>query len=208
MKLTQMKVQEFIDVLASEAPAPGGGSASALVGGEGAALFMMVANLTIGKPKYAEWEGVCGDALQKGGALLDALTKKIDEDTEAFNQIMAAYKLPKETDEEKKARSTRIAEATLAATQIPFELMKLALDALKVTQSLVGKSNPNAASDLGVAAECLLTCLKGAWLNVKINLGGVKEAGKAEEFQSEGSRMMAEAAELAGRIYDEVLGAL
>ncbi len=208
MKLTDMTLKTYIDTLASDAPAPGGGSAAAVAGSQGVALFMMVANLTVGKAKYAEHEELCKTSLTNGQTLLAKMTGSIDEDTDAFNLLSAAFKLPKDTDEQKTTRSAQIAEATLVATQVPFDVMNLGLEGLREAANLIGKSNANAASDVGVAASNLLACVKGAWLNVKINLSGVKVAEKAEEFGTQGKRICEEAEKLANQIYEEILSAL
>lgn len=208
MELAKMTIEEYIQQLGSSAPAPGGGSASALCGAQGAALVTMVAYLTVGKAKYADYQEVCQQAIEKGEALRQALVAAIDKDTQAFNLVSAAFKLPKETDEEKAARKQAIADATLTATQVPFETLSLAREALDVCATLVGKSNPNAASDLGVSALNLLSCAKGAWLNILINLGGVKDEEKAAFFRAKGEQLVAECEELSNRIYSQVAGAL
>ena len=131
-----MKITEFLDVLKSDAPAPGGGSASALSGAQGCALLMMVADLTLGKEKYRDFEEICLQAKKKGQSLYEELRASIDRDTEAFNLISAAFKLPKDTDEEKAVRRAAIADGTLTATEVPFNTMKLGFEALKLVESL------------------------------------------------------------------------
>lgn len=205
MKLVDMTVTSYIDLLNSDAPAPGGGSASALCGAQGAALVSMVAGLTIGKKKYPDDQELCAEVAVKASKLKDALLAQVDKDTEAFNLVSAAFKLPKETDEEKAARSKAIADATLIATQVPFETMTLCLETLKYSKALIGHSNTNAASDLGVSALNLITCMKGAWLNVLINLGGVKDEAKAQEFRVKGEEMVAAAQKQADEIYKATL---
>ena len=208
MKLVDMTVTSYLDLLNSDAPAPGGGSASALCGAQGAALVSMVAGLTIGKKKYPDDQELCAEVAQKASKLKDALLAQVDKDTEAFNLVSAAFKLPKETDEEKAVRSKAIADATLVATQVPFETMKICLEALGYSKSLIGHSNTNAASDLGVSALNLITCMKGAWLNVLINLGGVKDEEKANDFRTKGEEMVAAAQKQAEEIYQATLAIL
>ena len=203
MKLVEMKVNEYLDVLKSDAPAPGGGSASALAAAQGVALVSMVCDLTLGKEKYAEYQDVCGEAKAQAEDLYGKLVAAIDKDTEAFNLVSAAFKMPKGTDEEKAARSKAIADGTLVATEVPFETMMLCAEGLKVTEMIVGKSNPNAASDLGVEALNLLSRVKGAWLNVLINLPGVKDEALKAKFMT-GKKTIIEAEALAARIYMEV----
>lgn len=208
MELTKMTVSDYIDLLNSEAPAPGGGSASALCGAQGAALVSMVAGLTIGKKKYESDQELCIDVARKASDLKDALLMQVDKDTEAFNLVSAAFKLPKETDEQKAARSKAIADATLVATEVPYETMKLCLETLQYTKALIGHSNTNAASDLGVSALDLIACMKGAWLNVLINLGGLANKPQADKFRSEGEKMVAAAEKEADEIYKATLAIL
>lgn len=204
MKLIDMEVKHYLDVLKSDAPAPGGGSVSALAGAQGAALFMMVADLTLGKEKYADFQQVCKEAREKGQAIFDELVVGVDKDTEAFNLVSAAFKMPKETDEEKAARKQAIADGTLVATEVPFRTMQLGYEGLTLAKTMIGKSNPNAASDLGVAILNLTACIKGAWLNVKINLPGVKDEAKAAYYAEEGQKMYDAADAVAHSLYEEV----
>ena len=202
-----MTVKDYLDLLKSDAPAPGGGSVSALSAAQGVGLVAMVADLTIGREKYAEYEEVCKVAKEEALKLYSAFIEGIDKDTEAFNKVSAAYKMPKDTDEQKAARSAAIREANVGATEVPFETVKLCLAGLKVTETMVGKSNPNAASDLGVAALNLMAGIRGAWLNVKINLPGIKDEALKAKFET-GAQMVDEAYVLANRIYEEVLASL
>ena len=207
MKLVDMTVKDYLDLLKSDAPAPGGGSVSALSAAQGVGLVAMVADLTIGREKYAEYQDVCQSAKAGALKLYAEFVEGIDKDTEAFNKVSAAYKLPKDTDEQKAARSAAIREANIGATEVPFETVKLCLEGLKVTETMVGKSNPNAASDLGVAALNLISGIRGAWLNVKINLPGIKDEALKAEFAS-GEAMVDEAYVISKRIYEEVLASL
>lgn len=200
MKLADMTVREFLDIMASDAPAPGGGSAAALCGAQGAGLAAMVAGLTIGRKKFAEFEETCLAVRAEALALAEKLTVQIDKDTEAFNLVAAAFRLPKSTDEEKAARSKAIQAGTLVSTEVPFETMVLALDTLRCAEKLLAGFNDGAASDLGVAAWNLLTCVKGAWLNVCINIGSLKDKETAESFRSRGQAILREAEEIAAKI--------
>ena len=189
MKLVEMPVREYLNELKSNSPAPGGGSVSALASAQGIALMMMVCDLTIGRQKYAESEELCLEVKEKGKKILDELQILIDKDTEAYTLVSDSFKLPKETEEEKKLRSEAIAEATLTATETPFRTMEISLEGLALVESLLGKTNVNAASDLGVAGLNLFAGIKGAWLNVKINLPGVKNLERAEFFREKGKEM-------------------
>ena len=185
MKLQDMTITQFTNTLASDAPAPGGGSVAALCGAQGAALVAMVCRLTIGRAKYAEFDGLCQEVLQKAEELKEKMLHAIDEDTEAYNKVMAAFQLPKATEEEKTARSAAIQEATITATETPLQTMRLAKAAMELAYAIEGKSNANAASDLGVAVSCLQTALKAAHLNVLINTSGIKNTEIREKLENE-----------------------
>ncbi|MDO4545502.1 MAG: cyclodeaminase/cyclohydrolase family protein [Bacillota bacterium] len=208
MKLIDLKMKEYLDVLLSDAPAPGGGSVSALAGAQAAALMGMVADLTMGKEKYADYQESCKAARQGAGVLYEKFARAIDQDTEAFNLVAAAFKMPKGTDEEKAARKKAIADGTLEATKVPFSVMEMAAEGLKIAETMVGKSNPNAASDLGVGILNLMTCMKGAWLNVKINLPGVKDEALAADYEAKGKKMLEEGEAIARRLFAEIEGSL
>lgn len=208
MKLTEMKLAEYIELLGSDAPAPGGGSAGALCGAQGAALAGMVAALTLGKKKYADWQELCERKKAEAEELQRLLTAQVDRDTEAFNMISAALALPKESEEEKAARRKALADATLVATQVPFETLELACRALEIPRELVGRSNKTAASDLGVSALQLLACVRASWLNVKINLSGIANEAAAADFDARGQALVERAEQLSEEIYREILAQL
>ena len=208
MKLADLKVTEFVDLLASDAPAPGGGSAAALEGAIGAALTAMVCGLTKGKKKFAEFNDLAVEAEVKALALKDRFVDVMDRDTEAFNVVSAAFGMPKETDEEKAARSAAIQKGLEGCTATPFEMMEIALETLELTDSILGKSNDSAASDLGVSALSLRAAVQGAWLNVLINIGSLKNKELAEDYRAKGEAILAKALPLADKIYTEVLGML
>ena len=206
--LKELKLADYLNLLASDAPAPGGGSASALCGAQGAALTAMVANLTVSRKKYEAFHPLCSQVAEEAEALRAQLVAQIDRDTDAYNLVCEAMKFPKETEEEKRIRSEKIAEATLFATEVPYETLTLAVQVLSVTGAIVGKSNPNAASDLGVAAANLETCAKGAWLNVLINLGGLRDAQRANELKTGGEALLQKAQALANEIFEAVAASL
>ena len=151
MQLSELTVRGFADLLGSDAPAPGGGSAAALAGALGAALTAMVGSLTVGKKKYAEFDGLARETLEKAQDLERRFLDVMQRDTEAFNAVSAVFALPKSTEEEKAARSAAMQEALQGCTKTPFEMMELSLEALRLTEGLVDRSNANAASDLGGA---------------------------------------------------------
>lgn len=205
MKLAELKTAEFVDLLASDAPAPGGGSAAALEGALGAALTAMVCGLTVGKKKYAEFEELAQSAQAKATDLKARFVDVMDRDTEAFNVVSAAFGLPKSTDEEKAARSAAIQKGLEGCTKTPFEMMELAVETLELTASILGKSNDSAASDLGVSALSLRAAIQGAWLNVLINIGSLKNKELAEDYRAKGEALLAKALPLADQIYDTVV---
>lgn len=205
MKLIEMTVDQYMKVLGSDEPAPGGGSASALSAAQGISLTKMVAELTIGKKKYADFENEMIALKEKAEALQTELINAIDEDTEAFNAVSAVFDMPKETDEDKAKRREAMQEALKGATKTPFKLMEKCVEALKVTEGAIGKSNTNAASDLGVAALNLKSGLHGAWLNVLINISGIKDEAFVAEYRKNGESLLKEGSELADKIYEEIL---
>lgn len=204
MKLAELRVDEFASILASDAPAPGGGSAAALEGALGAALTSMVCSLTVGKKKYADYQELAETTQKKAAELKDRFIDVMDRDTATFNTLSAAFGMPKETDEEKAARSAAIQDGLKACTRTPFEMMELAVEALELTEAVVGRSNASAMSDLGVSALSLGSALKGAWLNVLINIGSIKDQAFAAEYREKGEALLARGSELSDAIYRRV----
>ena len=206
-KLAELTTAEFVDLLASDAPAPGGGSAAALEGALGAALSAMVCGLTTvgkSKEKYADYQEFVIESQKKLTELKVAFVDVMDRDTEAFNVVSAAFGMPKATDEEKAARSAAIQKG-LEGTATPFEMMELSCKALEMPHELLGKTNDSAASDLGVAALPLRAGNQGAWLNVLINIGSLKNKDLAADYKKKGEEMLAKALPLADKIYENVL---
>ncbi|MBQ4288318.1 MAG: glutamate formimidoyltransferase [Bacteroidales bacterium] len=181
-KLIRMRVKDFAYETASESPAPGGGSVSALMGALGAALATMVANLSAGKRGWDDrWEEFSKWA-EKGQEVMGELLRLVDEDTRAFNRIMEAYAMPKSSAEEIAARSAAIEEATLNAAQVPLETMKAAAKVLPIAEAMARDGNPNSASDAGVASLAARAAIKGAALNVKINAESLEDRCLAEKL--------------------------
>ncbi|TSA24228.1 glutamate formimidoyltransferase, partial [bacterium] len=186
--LVNLTVKDFVDELASDSPAPGGGSVAALCGSLAAGLASMVGNLTTGKYKfknseeraaYKENEARMLTMAWEAQQMKKQLIEAIDKDTEAFNNYMAALKLPKKTDNEKKVRSEAVQKAIKNATLVPLHTMKLCWEVIVLAETAAKYGNQNAVSDAGVSAITALTGVKGAYLNVRINLPGVKD----EEFK-------------------------
>lgn len=208
MKLADMQVTQFCDALASDAPAPGGGSTAALEGALGAALTAMVCGLTtVGKSreKYAEYQEFVLASQKKALDLKARFMDVMDRDTEAFNVVSAAFGMPKATDEEKAARSAAIQKGLEGCTRTPFEMMELAAETLELTAELLGKTNDSAASDLGVSALSMRAAIQGAWLNVLINIGSLKNKELAEDYRKRGEALLAKSLPLADQIYQNVL---
>lgn len=199
--LKDMKVEEFTKVLASDAPAPGGGSSAALAGAQGAALAAMVASLTIGKKKYADYEELNKKALFEAEEIRNRFIVLLDKDTETFGEMSAVFAMPKTTDEEKAARREAMQTALKHCVIPPFEMMETACDALEVTKSLLGKSNMSASSDLGVSALNLKTAVMGAWLNVLINLSSLKDEEFVSQYKNRGQEILDRCVKTADEIY-------
>lgn len=193
--LVAKDLRAFADETASESPAPGGGSISAYVGSLGVSLATMVANLSSHKRGWdARWEEF-SEAAARGQQIKDALLRAVDEDTDAFNTIMAAFGLPNATPEEKSARRAAIQAATKHAIEVPFRVMQLVSDAFPLIRQMAETGNPNSVSDAGVGALCARAAVHGAFLNVKINALGLDDKAYAEKVLSEGEKMIRDADE-------------
>ena len=194
-RLIDMTCKGFADETASESPAPGGGSIAAYMGALGAALGTMVANLSSHKAGWDDrWEEF-SDWADRGQALLRELLHLVDEDTAAFNRIMAVFSMPKSTDEERATRSAALQEATLYATEVPLRTMKAAAKVFPVVRAMASEGNPNSVSDAGVGALAARSAVLGACLNVKINAAGLKDRAKADALVAEAGALAAEAVE-------------
>ena len=185
--LIKMDLKSFADETASESPAPGGGSISAYVGSLGISLGTMVANLSAHKPGWDEHWKEFSKWAEKGQAFKNQLLKMVDEDTNAFNKIMAAFGLPKSTEEEKAERTKMIQEATRYATEVPFEVMKICYNSMEVIKAMAESGNPNSITDAGVGAICASAAIGGAFLNVKINASGITDNVFARKLITEGN---------------------
>jgi formiminotetrahydrofolate cyclodeaminase len=184
-KLVDMKIFEFLDELASDSPAPGGGSTAALVGSLAAALAEMVCNLTIEKEKYADVENELKEVLNKCKKVRNKLIELIDKDTDAFNEVMKAFKLPKETEEEKEIRKKAIQNAFKIAASVPLETAKTCFEVLHLAKIVAEKGNKNSISDAGVSALLANAGIKSAIYNVRINLSSIKDEDFVNKTKSE-----------------------
>lgn len=195
-RLVRMTCKGFALETASESPAPGGGSISAYMGALGAALGTMVANLSSHKAGWdARWKEF-SDWADKGQAVMNRLLALVDEDTAAFDRIMAAIGMPKGSEEEKQARAEALEAATLYATKVPLKTMKTALEVFPIVRAMAEEGNPNSVSDAGVGALAARSAILGAQLNVRINAAGLADRAAAE-------RLCAEAAEIAAKAVAE-----
>ena len=205
-RLVRMTLKGFADETASESPAPGGGSISAYMGALGAALGTMVANLSAHKRGWDDRWKEFSDWAEKGQAIMKELVDLVDEDTAAFDKIMAAFGLPKGTEEEKAARAAAIEEATLYASQVPLRTMKASYKVFEVAEAMASEGNPNSVSDAGVGALAARSAVLGACLNVKINAVGLMDRKKAKEMIDEAEAIAAKALAREKKILDIVNG--
>ena len=203
-KLVDLTVDEFADETSRESPAPGGGTISAYMGALGAALGIMVANLSSHKPGWDERCGEFSEWADKGQRLMAELLHLVDEDTEAFHAIMNAFGLPKTTPEEKAIRSKAIQDATLYAAQVPLRTMKVSYQVFEVCKAMAEMGNPNSVSDTGVGALAARGAVLGAGLNVKINAKSLTDRETAERLIGEADTLITKAKEIETEIWNIV----
>ena len=182
-KLIDEKINDYVDALSSGAPTPGGGAVAALTAAQGAALIMMVANLTVGKKKYAEFEELNVAAIEEAKGYLDQLMAGVDEDKKAFGQVASAYGMPKESDEEKAARSEAIAIASVGAAEAPLKVMRAGTCALRLADSLIDRSNKQLVNAGVQAAE----------FNVSANVPYIPDRELADSWKKESEKLSEEA---------------
>jgi glutamate formiminotransferase/formiminotetrahydrofolate cyclodeaminase len=188
-RLADLSLREFIDETGSESVAPGGGSVAAAIGALGAALGTMVANLSAHKRGWdARWEEFSRWA-EQGQRLKDELIRLVDEDTVAFNRVMAALAMPKDSDAEKAARAAALETANLGALEVPWRVMRSAGGAFPLLRAMADQGNPASASDAGVGALCTRAAIRGAWLNVRTNASGIKNRAAIASILEEGEKM-------------------
>jgi len=200
MNFERQAFRDFRASLASDAPTPGGGTASAAAGAMGASLLSMVLGLTLSKEKFAavadELRPIADEA-DRAGARLEAL---MNEDAASFDAMVAARRLPKETEEEKAARSAAMQAAALHAAEVPMETARCAATLLSRVPLVAEKGNPNAASDAGVAALLLAAAAEGALLNVGINLGSIKDPAAVQAIEKETAKMSGDVERLRAQV--------
>ena len=201
-------IQKFLDELAGSSSTPGGGSAAAVMGAMGAALVSMVCNLTIGKKNYAEVEVDMREVLGQSENLRLRLTGMINDDVAAFNQVMAAYGMPKNSDEEKARRTAAIQEALKRATQVPLSCAKVCFEVMQLAKRAAEKGNVNVVSDAGVAVLAACAALKSAALNVYVNTAAIKDQAFNAQKLAELDNVLAEADSFTDGVYELVKGKL
>jgi len=202
--INDTSIQHFLDELASKAPTPGGGSAAAIIGAMGAGLVSMVCNLTIGKKGYEAVDADMRATLDASESLRARLSDTVRADVEAFDRVMGAYRLPKETDADKQARSEAIQAALKAATDVPLACAKDCAELIQLSRIAAEKGNRNVISDAGVAVLAAYAALKSAALNVYVNTGGIKDEAFAQERISELNAILTGAEVSTEEIYQEV----
>lgn len=203
-RLVRMSVKGFARETASESAAPGGGSVSAYMGALAAALGTMVANLSAHKRGWDDRWKEFSDWAERGQDVMERLLRLVDEDTEAFAKIMDVFSMPKGTEEEKAARAEAMEKATLYASRVPLKTMQTAMEAMPVALAMARIGNPASASDAGVGAIAALAAVRGAHLNVRINVAGLKDRALAAELTDEAARIEAEAVAAEAEVLAEV----
>ena len=200
--LTDLTVKGFLDTTAGKDPVPGGGSISALCGSIAAALTEMVAGLTIGKKKYAEVEEQMKQLVERVQDIRQQLILDVDRDSEAYNVVFAAFQMPKETDEEKAARSAQIQEATKIAANVPMEVARRVYSLLSDIEEVVSNGNQNAVTDGCVAMMSARNAIIGALFNVRINLTSIKDEQFVADMTAEADRLEREVIEREAKVIE------
>lgn len=201
---SRLSIEEFLSALASEAPTPGGGTAAAVAGAMGAGLAEMVAALTLSKAKYAASHAIVRPVAEAAAAAREEFLDLAREDSEAYDRVLAARRLPKETEEQKAERGKQVAAANRRAAEVPMRTARVAARLLSVLPELAEKGNPNAVSDAGAAALLLEAAAEGALLNVQINLSGAGDAAFAADMQRETADLREQAQRLRAHVLTAV----
>lgn len=197
-------LREVLAASASDAPTPGGGSVSAIVGSFGVAMVSMVANLTVGKEKYKDVEPQVKAILEKTGKLMNRLEELVQEDIKAFGKFMEVLKMPKDTEEQKNLRASMMQEALKAATDTPMEIARVCLEGLELAAELAGIGNKGAISDVGVAAYVAEAALNSVLLSVDINIPSIKDEAYVDRIQKEKYGLIVKAAQLREKAVSQV----
>lgn len=203
--LKDEQIQDFLDVLSSKNPVPGGGGASALCGAVGNALGQMVANLTIGKKKYADVEPEVKELLEKMTVMQAEFTALADEDAKVFEPLYRSYLLPSQTQEQKAYKEEVMEKNLIAASAVPMEIMGKSMEMFAILDRLSDIGSVTAVSDAGVAVQCVRAALLGAAMNVYINTKSMKDRNKADQLNKSADIMTEEGGRTADKIYEKVL---
>ena len=206
--IREKNIGEFLEVLSSKAPVPGGGGASALAGALGTALGLMVGNLTVGKKKYAQVEAEVISMMERLTDMQRDMMRLADEDAKVFAPLADAYRLPAGTEEEKARKAEVMEEKLLAASLVPLEVMELAVEGLWILKELGIKGSVMAVSDVGVAVQFARTAVTGAVMNVYINTKSMADRERAGQINDRAARALEKGIMLADEIYDRVLKGL
>lgn len=202
--LTELTVKDFLNKVAGSDPVPGGGSIAALNGAIASALAAMVANLTIGKKNYADCEELMKQIAERAAGLKEEFVADVDRDSEAYDRVFACFKMPKATDEEKAARSAAIQEATKFAAQVPMEVARRAYGLMDTIAQVARKGNQNAVTDACVAMMAARSSVLAALMNVRINLGSLKDKEFALAMQAEADGLEQQALAKEKELLDEI----
>ena len=201
---TKKTLQKYLEELSSNSPTPGGGNVAALCGALSASLGTMVCNLTIGKKKYLDVEAEMNELKENLNVYIDKFIFLAQNDNEAFERVMDAFKLPKETDEQKKLRSEAIEKSTLEAASVPAEVIKNCREVIPFLEKISKKGNQNSLSDAGVAIAVIAAASQGAFLNVLINYSSLSEKQKASELLAQAENLNNEVKDEAQYLLDEI----
>lgn len=199
MSFSTLTLKQFLDRLARSEPTPGGGTASAVTGAMGTALLIMVAGLPKTRTNTDEERAALATVRGRLVPIREALERSADADAGAFDEVLAAYRLPKVTDEEKAVRKAAIQRAMGRAIEAPIETLRLAAEALDLAETVARHGVPSASSDVGVAAGLLLAAAEGGAANVRVNLGSVSDEARRVQWAAEADRLSARATEAVGR---------
>lgn len=202
--LRDLSISGFMQKLSSSDPTPGGGSAAALAAWQASSLIIMFCGLSLGKEKFKEYEVELQKADKEARTAAEQLKKAVDEDTEAFDQVMKAFRLPKETEQEKSERKAAIQKAMRRAAEVPLTVSKNCLSLLNICQDIVDKGNPNSITDLGVGCLLAHSAMEGAVLNVEINLASIKDEEYVKKVTQQISSLKAEGERIKTEVIEKV----
>lgn len=204
MKLKDHSTSEFVNALATDAPAPGGGSVAAYAGAMAAGLCAMVGRLTAGKEKYRDMWAAMESMIRAAERLKGHLMELIDADTDAYNSVVTAFRLPKNSTEEKHARDRAIQKATRKAAEVPLATLRAVAEVVPLAASAVTQGNPNCITDAGTSVQLLRAAAMGAAYNVRINLGSLRDAAFVAECRREVDRLIEKVQSEAERLSAEI----